>query len=130
MKKAINVKLNKNETKIIIIKQDSETKERLEGVEFELLDENKKVVYANLKTDKEGKIVVENLVPGKYYLKETNTLNDYDMYRDLISLNVSLNERFTVTINNNKKDIPKIEVTENELTTSNKEIKKLPVTGM
>ena len=30
----------------------------MEGVEFEVLDSNQKVIYANLKTDKNGEIVL------------------------------------------------------------------------
>ena len=40
-------KYYKNETKIKIIKQDQETEERLENVEFSILDSNKKIIYSN-----------------------------------------------------------------------------------
>ena len=121
----INEQYQKNETKIIIIKQDSESKEKLENVEFELLNENKEVVYSTLKTDKEGKIILENLTPQKYYIKETNTIDGYELYEDLIEVNINLNEELTVTVNNNKKEEPTIEKTSKE-----KEVRKLPVTGM
>lgn len=48
----------KNESKIIIKKQDENSKEELQDVEFELLDENKNIIQNNLKTDKEGKIKI------------------------------------------------------------------------
>ena len=108
-----------NETKIIIIKRDDKTKEKLEGVEFELLDENKKVVYSNLKTDKEGKIEVNHLIPGKYYLKETKAKEGYEAYEELIKLEVALHEQYTVTVNNNQEEIPKIEIQKSE---KNKEV--------
>ena len=54
----------KNETKIIIVKKDQEEGTLLQGVEFKLLNENKETVYTDFKTDEEGKIIVENLVPG------------------------------------------------------------------
>ena len=46
--------LYKNETKVKIIKQDKETKEKLENVEFNILDSNKKIIYSNLKTDRKS----------------------------------------------------------------------------
>ena len=118
---------SKNETKIIIVKQDKETHEPIENVEFELLDENKKTVYSGLKTNKEGKIVIENLIPGKYFIKEVNTINGYEIYEELIDTEVSLHEQVTVNVYNNKQEKPIIEIDKKE---KSKEIKKLPVTGM
>lgn len=121
-----------NETKIIIIKEDEKTKERLENVEFELLDEERKVVYSNLKTDKEGKIEIKHLMPGKYYLKETKTKEGYELYDELIELQVALQEQYTITVNNNKEEKPKIEVDKKikSKDVSSSTMKKLPVTGM
>lgn len=119
-----------NETKIIIIKEDEKTKERLEGAEFQLLDENKKIVYADLKTNKEGKIEIKHLLPGKYYLKETKAKEGYERYEEEIELQVGLHEQTTITVNNNKEEKPKVEI---EKRTKSKQIsamKTLPVTGM
>ena len=67
----------KNETKIKIIKQDQETKERLENVEFNILDNNKNIIYANLRTNNKGEIQINNLIPGKYYIQETSSKDGY-----------------------------------------------------
>lgn len=122
----------KNETKIIIIKEDEKTKEKLEGVEFELLDKNKKVVYADLKTDKDGKIVINNLIPGKYYLRETKTKEGYERYDELIEMQLSLQEQYTVTVNNNQEEKTEIEIEKKEKSkeVSSSSVKRLPVTGM
>lgn len=128
-----NDKYGKNETRILIVKQDSETKEKLEGVEFQLLDENKNVLYTNLQTDKNGMITIDNLLPGKYYVKETKTISGYELYEKLIEVEIALNEEFTVTVNNNKEDEPTIERTNDEKEvdyTSVSTPKILPVTGM
>ena len=117
----------KNETKIIIQKQDEDTNEKLEGVEFELLDENKNVVYNGLKTDKDGKINIENIIPGRYYIRETNTKDGYLRFEDLIKIDINLNEQMTVTVNNKKEEKPKIETSKNTTEVSKK---ILPVTGM
>lgn len=115
----------KNETKIIIVKKDQEDEKVLEGVEFELLDENKQVVYSELKTNEEGKIIIENLIPGNYYIKETKTIDGYEIYDQPIKVNIELNQEITVTINNNKEEKPQIDTTKK----ANKELKKLPITG-
>ncbi len=121
----------KNETKIIIIKEDKQTKKKIEGVEFELLDENKKVVYADLKTNQDGRIEINHLIPGRYYLRETKAKEGYEKYEELIEIELSLHEQYTITVNNNPEEKPKIEI---EKKTKSKEItastiKKLPVTG-
>lgn len=121
-----------NETKIIILKEDEKTKEKLEGVEFELLNEKKKVVYADLKTDQDGKIIVNHLIPGKYYLRETNAKEGYERYEELIEIEISLHEQYTVTVNNNQEEKPKIEIERKEKSkeVSSSKVKRLPVTGM
>lgn len=119
-------KYNKNETKIIILKKDEEDQKLLQGVEFQILNENKEPIYADLKTNEEGKIVINNLVPGTYYIKETKTIDGYEIYDELIEVKVQMNQELTVTINNKKQEKPKIETKEYGY----KEVKKLPVTGM
>lgn len=120
----------KNDTKIIIIKQDQETGTYLKNVEFQLLDENKNVVYSDLKTDDNGKIVIDNLQPGEYYIKEVKTIDGYQKYDQLINVKTILNQEVTVTVTNSKEEKPKIETkTQNSKSISNQKVKKLPVTG-
>lgn len=116
----------KNETRITIIKKDQESEKNLEGVEFEILDKNKKVIYSGLKTNSEGKILLDNLIPGTYYLKETKTIDGYELYSELIEVKVDLNEEVVVTVNNKKEEKTTIE--KGKIT--NYQTKKLPVTGM
>ena len=138
----------KNETKIVIIKLDEDTKGKMEGVEFELLDENKNVIYNDLKTNNNGEIQVNNLIPGIYYLRETNTKDGYSKYEELIKISIKLNEQVVVTVNNKKEDKPTIETSEKKLEVNQeivkeknekqtniiqeniKQVKTLPVTGM
>ena len=119
---------SRNETKIIIEKQDKETKQKLQGVEFQLLDENKNVLYTNLQTGSDGRIKIENIIPGTYYIKETRTVSGYEIYEDLIEVNVNLNEEITVVVNNQKEEKPEIEKTVDKKEMSYQKI--LPVTGM
>lgn len=120
-----------NETKIIILKEDEKTKEKLEGVEFELLNENKDVIYTDLKTDQDGKIIINHLIPGKYYLRETRTKEGYEKYEELIEIEISLHEQHTITVNNNQEEKPKIEIDRKQKSkeVSSSKVKRLPVTG-
>lgn len=118
----------KNETELKIIKQDEKTKERLEGVEFQILDSNKKIIYTNLKTDNKGEIYISNLIPGTYYLKETNTKDGYIIQENLIEFTVKLNQKLTITVNNSLEEKPEINIEEKEMEAT--VIKKLPKTGM
>ena len=130
----------KNQTTIKIIKQDKNTLARLQGTEFSLLDENKNEIFTNLVTDENGEIGVTGLMPGKYYIKETKALDGYVAYDELIEVQIELNEKLTVTVNNSKETKIEIENTEKEIeVTQNKEVeiientkkvKTLPVTGM
>lgn len=118
----------KNETKIKIIKQDKETKERLKNVEFNILDSNKEIIYSNLKTNNDGEIEVKNLIPGKYYIQEANAKDGYLLNKELIEFDISLNQTLTITIDNLFEKKPSIEKQEKEITET--VVKKLPVTGM
>ena len=124
----------KNNTKILIVKKEDKTNKLLEGVEFEILDDKENVLYTGLKTDKEGKIKIDNLIPGTYYIKETKTLEGYTLYDKLIKINVELNEEVTVNVINSEEKVDtKIEKKETELTVGNKSEEvtvKLPKTGM
>lgn len=123
--KTVNYK--KNETKIIVLKQDDEGT-ALEGVKFRLLDENNEILYTELTTDKDGRIVIENLSPGVYYLEEISTVNGYAVYEEQIHAEVAYNEELTIKVTNSRETIiieePEIEQKEQEV------IVKLPKTGM
>ncbi|XZI52870.1 SpaA isopeptide-forming pilin-related protein (plasmid) [Clostridium perfringens] len=63
-----------------LIKIDSETKRPLEGAEFELWNGEKLV--GNYTTNKDGKIVVENLEAGNYYFNEIKAPDHYEINQD------------------------------------------------
>ena len=129
----------KNETKIIITKTDDKTGKKLEGVEFELLDKNQNKIYTEITTNKDGIATIDNLLPGIYYIRETKTLEGYQLYSKLIKVELELNEETTVNVINSEKE-PEIykEDKKTELAVkekkSNIKVKetgpKLPKTGM
>lgn len=129
----------KNETKIIITKTDDKTGKKLEGVEFELLDKNQNKIYTEITTNKDGIATIDNLLPGIYYIRETKTLEGYQLYSKLIKVELELNEETTVNVINSKKE-PEIYKEEKKTELAVKEKKsnikvketgpKLPKTGM
>ena len=124
----------KNNTKIIIVKKDNTELKTLQGVEFELLDDQQNVLHTGLRTNENGEILIDNLLPGTYYIKETRTLEGYELYNELIKVELELNEETTVNVINSEKE-PDIIVDnkESEMTVENSQNNitvKLPKTGM
>ncbi len=105
----ISEEYNKNLSKLKIIKKEYGTDKVLSNVKFNILDENKKTIYANLATNNQGEIILENMVPGKYYVQEIETLEGYNLYTDLIEINLDYNEEFIATVNNTKKEVEVID---------------------
>ena len=115
----------KNETKIIINKKEANENKSLEGVEFQLLDEKQNIVYTGLKTNKNGMVQIDNLLPGKYYLKETKTIEGYCLYDKLIEIDLDLNEKITINVINHEEIKTEVEIKETELTVESKAEEKV-----
>ncbi|WP_379945970.1 SpaA isopeptide-forming pilin-related protein [Enterococcus devriesei] len=61
----------------------------LANAEFQLLDENKKVIKQALKTNEEGNIAVADLAPGKYFFMETEAPSGYQLTQKLVEFTIS-----------------------------------------
>lgn len=107
---AKKIYFTKNETGIKIVKKDDTGLKNLEGVEFALLDNEKNVLYTDLRTNEDGEVEINNLLPGTYYIKETRTLEDYQLYDKLIKVELELNEKVTVNVINSENQ-PDINIT-------------------
>lgn len=128
---SLQINYSKNTNKLTIIKVGKTDDKKLEGVEFNVLDENGNIKYSNLKTDKNGEITVERLFPGKYYIEETAAIEGYVKLENKVEFDIDLNEELNVTLSNNpKEENPKKEIIKNEKKYAEKKIEKLPVTGM
>lgn len=95
-----NTFINKlSKASVQIIKTDADTNKALKNVEFTLYsDKEEKVgVY---KTDKHGKIVVEQLPYGKYYFIETKCRNGYYSSNNKYHFVLESPERITLNITN------------------------------
>ena len=85
-----------------LLKIDYDTKEPIQGVEFELYDIQKNKL-GNYKTDENGKIFIKDLKPKKdYYLKEIKTLKEYKLSKDLIFFDINCNETTVLEVTNEK----------------------------
>ena len=126
----IRIKYTANETKIEIVKRDAETKELLQGAKFNILDENKNIIYSDVTTNKEGVAIIDRVVPGRYYIQEIKAPEGYEVYGDLVEINIELNQKYTVNINNYEKPEEEEKQVEDEDKTviGEKEV-NLPKTG-
>ena len=124
MDKEFEQEYEKNNTKIIIEKVDSDTKEVLKGAKFEILDEKQKSIRV-AETNNEGQVILDGLMPGIYYIKEVQAPNGYSIDSELKKVEIKLNQEISLKIKNNK-IIIKQEQPQQPIV----EIPKLPVTGM
>ena len=120
----------KNSTIIEIVKRDAENQATLQGAKFNILDENKNIVYSDIETNEEGVATVENIKPGKYYIQEVKSPDGYTLYENLISINVELNQRCRINVSDYKKPQNEEKEVEDEdiAVTGEKEV-YLPRTG-
>ena len=94
-----------NSTQISILKKDEESEEVLENVKFDLLNSDEEKLLEDLTTDKDGKILIENIMPGKYYIKEVECLEGYELNTEIYEVQIEYGEQKEVVITN-KKIIP------------------------
>lgn len=127
----LNSSYPSNKTMIKIVKKDKETEGVLKGAKFNILDENKNVIYSDVSTNEEGVAEVKGIMPGKYFIEEIQAPEGYTKYAELVEVNVKFNETYTISVNNYKKpetEEKQIDEEENVTVTGKKEI-ALPRTG-
>ena len=89
-----------------IIKLEKETKTPIEGVTFEILDENKNVVDT-IVTNKDGIAKKQDLIVGKYYYREISAPDKYIVDSKEKSFKLTDNgEIFEATVYNEAKTLP------------------------
>lgn len=127
----LNSSYPSNKTMIKIVKKDKETEGVLKGAKFNILDKNKNVIYSDVSTNEEGVAEVKGIMPGKYFIEETQAPEGYTKYDELVEVNVKFNETYTINVNNYKRpetEEKQIDDEENVTVTGKKEI-ALPRTG-
>ena len=103
------------------------------------MDKDQNKIYTEITTNEEGMATINNLLPGTYYIKETRTLEGYQLYSKLIKVELELNEEVTVNVINSEEE-PEVYKEEKKSELAVKEEKssikvketivKLPKTGM
>jgi len=100
---------------IYILKQDYDTKKSISNVEFTLYAKEDIISSDNVKhyskddivstkiTDENGLICFDNLILGKYYLKETKTNSDYVLNNNEYSFDLYKKENNTIVVENKLK---------------------------
>ena len=92
--------------KLEISKVDSQTNAPLKGVNINVYDDNDRIVYAGT-TNEKGKLVLNDLVYGNYYVKEIKTLDNYKLNNDKFKITLDDNNKNGyITIKNNKLEMP------------------------
>ncbi len=74
----------------------------LEGALFNLLDSKGNIVYANQKTNAQGKVVFDNLEAGKYQVVEVQAPNGYLKYNKAIDVDAKENVIHKVNVPNKR----------------------------
>lgn len=103
----------KNETRIKVVKQDADEKVPIQGAHFDLYDESKNIIHTDLVSNEKGEIILNDILPGKYYLRETIAPSGYDIYEDYIPIEIKFNETFSVIVNDQKEQAPEFETGKN-----------------
>lgn len=110
-----------NSTKIKIIKEDI-TENRLEGAQFDIFNEKNELIKT-IETDKNGECYIEQLQPGKYYIKEKKAPEGYELEEKEILVEIQFNQEKQVKFINKKIEV---EIPKNEEVIIEK---TLPITG-
>ena len=102
--KEINFENEKQKGQIRIIKVDKDNNEiKLEGVEFNILNENKDIVEKII-TDKEGCAITSKLpIDQKYLVQEIKTKENYVLSDEIKPITVKQNQITEITFENEKK---------------------------
>lgn len=112
------VSIGKNSTKLVICKQEKDTLKPIQGVSFEILDENQKIVYGNLKTDANGFIEISNCLPGTYYIREVQAPEGYVPLEGLNKVQLTYGKALTFLAYNSKEKKTEIKTDEETIAVS------------
>ncbi|MDA2112632.1 SpaA isopeptide-forming pilin-related protein, partial [Bacillus cereus] len=115
MTKALAIKVENEQLdkgSVEITKIDKDSQKVLEGVVFEVQDEQEKVV-TEVKTDKDGKAKISDLSVGKYKLVETKSLPGYKKLTDSVSFEIKkgMTTVLSLKVENEQLDKGSVEIT-------------------
>lgn len=83
---------------VSLIKVDKlDPSHKLMGAEFSVTNELCAVLFEGLKTDKDGKLMVENLKPGNYFV-ETKAPQHYQLDKTPLAFTIVKGQEMTLTV--------------------------------
>ncbi|WP_323686914.1 SpaA isopeptide-forming pilin-related protein [Listeria welshimeri] len=83
---------------VVLTKEDSATKAKLAGAEFELQTATGTKVADKLVTDADGKLEVKDLAPGDYQFVETKAPTGYELDATPVTFTVAFNQAVAATV--------------------------------
>ena len=122
--KKLEVEYEKNHTTLKIIKREKNSQNIISGVQFCLYNEKQEKIRENLITNNNGEIILENLLPGKYFLEEIAVPEGYEKIDEKIEFKVEWQKETIIEVENIKK------IEEPQEPQKPEEPKKLPKSGM
>lgn len=117
-----------NKGSVILVAVDSNSDYNIVGVEYKLQDQYGYTLDEKLITDKNGKILVTNLEPGKYSFVQTKVPNGYKLENKQYDFEIKKAETTVVKAITNK-DGASTSSSNNNANTTNNKTTKLPQTG-
>lgn len=109
----INISVSGNSI-IEITNTDKNTQMPIKGNQYLIIKEDGSIVKQNLLTNEEGQIKL-TLDKGKYYLKQKESIEEYDLSKALIEICIENKEKVKINVESTKSIVK-------EITTTNKEI--------
>ncbi len=94
-----NIYIKTNTAKIIINKTDGETQKPIEGVKFELSNDDRSIVLEGV-TNNKGTLTFENLYCGKYNIKELETNQNYILDENNKEIELEYGKTYNMNITN------------------------------
>lgn len=113
--KSIEVKNKLKKGNLKIIKTDyDDTSIKLKDVKFELKNQKGNVISEG-STDDNGEVLFQDLLEGNYILKETETLEDYMLKDDELTVVVKNNETSEIKVRNKKVKVVEVPVIQEKI---------------
>ena len=124
------IKNEKKKGQVEVEKVDEEDNSiKISGVEFEILDEEEKVIE-KLVTDEQGKAISSRLPIGDYKIKEVKTDMEHVLNEEILKIQIKRNEINNLLVTNKRiKGIIKIIKTSDEYNYINNQEKDIPIEG-
>lgn len=100
---SLDLKVDAYQSTIKIIKLEEETKKALEGVKFSVkyLDNNEEI--GEFTTNKDGEIIIKGLRQGKIGITEIETLEDYEIDKEVKEVELGFDQTIEIEIYNKYK---------------------------